>query len=126
MIIIRPEQEKDIPAITEVNNAAFKGQGEAELVEATRASANFVPELSLVAVADDVIGHILFSKIEIETNKGRVPTLGLAPMAVRPDCQSKGIGSALVREGLRMCGGRLHEFLRKISDVTGGLRKRNL
>lgn len=104
MIIIRPEQKEDIDAITEVNNAAFKGQGEAKLVEAIRASANFVPELSLVAVADDVIGHILFSKIGIETSHGRVPTLGLAPMAVRPEFQGKGIGSELVREGLRMCG----------------------
>jgi putative acetyltransferase len=100
---IRPEQKEDHAAIREVNNLAFKGESEAKLVEAIRASEFFVPDLSLVAVTDEVIGHILFSIVSIETDQGRVPTLALAPMAVKPDFQNQGIGSALVREGLTKC-----------------------
>jgi putative acetyltransferase len=100
---IRPEQNGDAAAIREVHTLAFQRENEAKLVEAIRASAFFVPELSLVAVANEVIGHILFSIISIETSNGRVPTLGLAPMAVKPDYQNQGVGSALVREGLKKC-----------------------
>lgn len=100
---IRPEQQGDIAAIREVNTLAFKGEREAQLVEAIRASTLFVPELSLVAVTNEVMGHILFSIVSIETSHGAVPTLALAPMAVKPECQNQGVGSALVREGLRRC-----------------------
>ncbi|WP_232274621.1 GNAT family N-acetyltransferase [Paenibacillus sp. 481] len=106
MFNIRPEQHQDIMAIRTVNNLAFKGEGEAKLVEAIRASAFFVPELSLVAVTNEgaeVIGHVMFSTISIETSSGTVPTLGLAPMAVSPDYQQQGIGSALIRAGLKKC-----------------------
>lgn len=100
MFTIRPEQHGDAAAIRDVHTRAFQRENEARLVEAIRASAFFVPELSLVAVADEVIGHILFSIISIETGKGSVSTLGLAPMAVKPDWQHQGVGSALVKEGL--------------------------
>ncbi|WP_029422311.1 GNAT family N-acetyltransferase [Alicyclobacillus macrosporangiidus] len=103
MFTIRPESPKDLTSIREVHLRAFEGEGEAKLVDAIRASDNFVPELSLVAVTgtDQVIGHILFSIVGIETDTGIVPTLALAPMAVLPEYQNRGIGSALVREGLR-------------------------
>ncbi|MFT9600258.1 GNAT family N-acetyltransferase [Mesobacillus sp.] len=70
-----------------------------------RESEQFVPKLSLVAVKDDgeVIGHILFSIIHLVTKQGTVPTLGLAPMAVKPDYQNNGIGSDLVNEGIKAC-----------------------
>ncbi|MCL6442726.1 MAG: N-acetyltransferase [Alicyclobacillus sp.] len=99
---IRPEQPNDLIGIREVNLLAFKGEGEAKLVEAIRESDYFVPELSLVAVTDrnQVIGHILFSIVGIETKTGIVPTLALAPMAVLPEYQNQGIGSALVKAGL--------------------------
>jgi putative acetyltransferase len=100
---IRPEQNGDLFAIREVNTLAFGREKEANLVEAIRASEFFVPELSLVAVADEVIGHILFSIISIETSESLVPTLGLAPMAVKPAYQNQGVGSALVSAGLKTC-----------------------
>ncbi|MFC0186822.1 GNAT family N-acetyltransferase [Fictibacillus aquaticus] len=104
MITIRPEQIQDIAAIREVNDLAFKGENESKLVEAIRQSEFFVPELSLVALHDNqVIGHILFSIISIETEAGPVPTLALAPMSVRPQYQNQGIGSSLVKEGLQKC-----------------------
>ncbi|MGD8190745.1 GNAT family N-acetyltransferase [Brevibacillus ginsengisoli] len=103
MFTIRAEQPGDQGAITEVNLLAFQEEKPAKLVEAIRASEFFIPELSLVAVADEVIGHILFSIVSIETNQGSVPTLALAPMAIKPGYQNQGIGSALVIEGLRRC-----------------------
>lgn len=101
MYRIRPEQQEDVVAIREVHTLAFKGDSEANLVDAIRASEFFVPDLSLIALTDQVIGHILFSIVSIETMEGgAVPTLGLAPMAVLPEYQNQGIGSALVRAGL--------------------------
>lgn len=102
--IIRPENTNDFSGIREVNITAFdKGENEARLVELIRGSAHFIPDLSLVAVKDsgEIIGHILFSGINLVTEKGIVPTIGLAPMAVSPDYQNNGIGSALVSEGLK-------------------------
>jgi putative acetyltransferase len=76
---------------------------EARLVGLIRDSEQFIPELSLAAIKGDgeVIGHILFSIINLVTEQGTVPTLGLAPMAVKPDYQNNGIGSALVKEGIK-------------------------
>ncbi len=55
---------------------------------------------SLVAVSDgDVIGHILFT--HCATHDSDAPGALLAPLAVAPDRQRQGVGSALVREGLR-------------------------
>jgi len=101
-MLIRPETPADIPAIYAVNQLAFDG-GEAEprLVDTIRLSDDFIPELSLVAEADGrVIGHILFSRIHIQTEAGAIPALSLAPMAVLPEYQNRGIGSMLVRGGL--------------------------
>ncbi|WP_261132101.1 GNAT family N-acetyltransferase [Bacillus sp. Marseille-Q3570] len=105
MYKIRAEHETDIPKIKEVNVLAFGQENEARLIEGIRNSDAFIPELSLVAVTEDgdVIGHILFSRISIKTAGGSEPTLALAPMAVKPDWQNKGIGSALVQEGLQRC-----------------------
>ncbi len=102
---IRAEQTKDSCAIKEVNDLAFGREDESSLIEAIRSSEHFVPQLSLVAEtsAGEVVGHILFSKIGIETEGGFVTSLALAPMAVKPDYQQRGIGSDLVREGLSRC-----------------------
>ncbi|RSD28829.1 GNAT family N-acetyltransferase [Mesobacillus subterraneus] len=103
---IRPETDRDIQGIQEVNYLAFNSQeNEARLVKLIRTSEYFVPELSLVAVNEDeeIVGHILFSLIHLVTEEGTVPTLGLAPMAVKPGCQNSGIGSSLVSKGLNAC-----------------------
>lgn len=103
-IKIRPEEQSDHPFVHEVNRLAFGGDEEAGLVEAIRNSGLFIPELSLVAVEDNtIVGHILFSPVTIETDKGSLEALALAPMAVRPDYQRQGIGTALIHQGLDMC-----------------------
>lgn len=113
MITIRPEEAQDIPAIYAVNQQAFDGRKEEPgLVDALRLTQSFTPELSLVAVVDGTIaGHILFSKIEIDTKKGKLPAISLAPLAVSPDFQRQGIGTALVRHGLGECRRLGHQIV---------------
>ena len=104
MTTTRPEQPSDHAAIEEVNRLAFGQDAEAHLVTKLREADSRNPALSLVAVRDgQVVGHILFSPILIETDGGNVAAMALAPMAVLPDYQGEGIGSALVREGLEAC-----------------------
>ena len=80
---------------------AFGQEDEGLLIAKIRRSDGFDPSLSLVAeIEGDVVGHILFSRIYIETESGDVPALALAPMAVLPNHQNRGIGSQLVRTGL--------------------------
>ena len=102
---IRPETLDDIPAIYDVNKSAFDGgEAEARLVDAVRGCESFIPGLSLVAEEEGrVAGHILFSRIWIEMEEERLPAIALAPMAVRPEFQNQGIGSALIRRGLEEC-----------------------
>ena len=103
-LVIRSEQLADHAAIAEVNREAFGQEGEPRLVAALRKAEGFDPALSLVALRDDaIVGHILFSPIQIEREGGDVPAIALAPMAVRPAFQRQGIGSALVRGGLEAC-----------------------
>lgn len=105
MPIIRSERKQDYASIYDVNKQAFDGSdSEPRLVEAIRQSPDFIPELSLVAVEEDcVIGHILFSPIAIKTDSGDISAISLAPLAVRPEFQNQGIGSALVIHGLKEC-----------------------
>jgi putative acetyltransferase len=101
-LIVRPETPADRAAIREVNRLAFGQEQEAWLVDALR-EAGYV-RASLVAEADGrVVGHVLWSALSIDTGGGTVPALALAPMAVLPSHQRRGIGSRLVREGLRAC-----------------------
>ena len=96
---IRPERLEDCAAVRRVNELAFKGPNEAALVDALRAARAVV--LSLVAVEQgDIVGHILFTPVEIASGSESVAAVGLAPMAVLPSHQGRGIGSELVRQGL--------------------------
>lgn len=99
---IRPETTADRAAIWHVNQQAFGGGDEANLVDALR-DGGFV-EVSLVAETDGhVIGHILFSRVTIITKGGTVNALSLAPMAVLPEHQRKGIGTRLLWDGIEAC-----------------------
>ena len=98
-MIIRPEQTHDHQDVFNINAAAFDTNAEARLVEALRKDA--YPIISLVAEVDhQVVGHIMFSPVMLN---GRTDPqmIGLAPMSVATHLQRSGIGSALVREGLK-------------------------
>jgi len=104
--MIRPETSADYQAITEVNDLAFRQPVEGKLVEKLRKNPKYVPKLSLVAEVDRIIvGYILFFPIIIKTAEGKEKeTISLAPLAVRPEFQKQGIGSKLIKEGLKACG----------------------
>ena len=108
---IRPELPVDLDQIHELHREAFRGPSEAELVDAIRAGPDFLPELSLVAVASDgsVLGHVLVSRVGFDpepTGSPRLDALALAPLAVLPPHQGRGIGSALMREALAVADQR--------------------
>jgi putative acetyltransferase len=107
---IRPETSADHQAIRHVNRLAFGQDAEASLVDALRDGGHV--RLALVAEhAGRVVGHILFSDLPIVTGSGTVPALALAPLAVLPEFQNRGIGSALVRSGLDECRRQGHKIV---------------
>ena len=97
-LLIRRETAADHAAIGEVVAAAFGSEAEAQLVEAIRASDAYVPELALVAELEgSVVGHVMVSFVGLDDLAGNVRTIAsLSPLAVAPDRQGQGIGSALV------------------------------
>ena len=97
-MIIRAETPEDRESVHRVNELAFEGPSEANLVDALREKAR--PYISLVAIDEDqVVGHIFFSPVTIESATDSFTAMGLAPMAVLPEHQRQGIGTLLVREG---------------------------
>jgi predicted N-acetyltransferase YhbS len=97
--ITRVETGADIPAIREIDLAAFDTPLEADLVEALRADEAWIDGLSLVAAARNgkPVGHALLTRCHI----GTVAALCLGPVAVLPEYQNTGAGSAAVRAALR-------------------------
>jgi len=100
--LIRPDTPVDHEAIGHVSRLAFGQDEEARLVDSLRDGGHV--RASLVAEKDgQVVGHILFSDLPVVTKAGTVPALALAPLAVLPEVQNQGIGSALMRRGLEVC-----------------------
>ncbi len=100
-IVVRQEKATDYPAVYNVHSNAFGRNDEARLTDRLRLSDVFVPELSLVAICDNVlVGHIMFTEICVVDDDKETMSLSLAPMAVVPAMQRKGIGSLLVNNGL--------------------------
>ena len=98
---IREENAADVPAIHEVECAAFGRKNEADLVDTLRCNGKLI--LSLVAETESgIAGHIAFSGMALDPPSADDCVLGLGPVAVLPDRQGKGVGSSLVREGLRI------------------------
>lgn len=100
MAEIRSEQPDDVAAIRDVNDRAFGRPNEGAVIEQLRGTSDGV--LSLVAVVEGVVvGHILFSPIRLEADDGgEWSGMGLAPLAVLPEWQRRGIGSDLIAAGL--------------------------
>ena len=107
---VRAETPEDLEAIREVHRRAFGQEDEARLVDALRDGG--YARLSLVAEEGGrVVGHVLFSDLPIVTQAGTLHGLALAPVAVLPARQRQGIGSRLVREGLRACAKAGHRVV---------------
>ena len=98
---IRNEESRDIEQVRAILRAAFPTEAESKFVDELRSNGKAL--ISLVAINDDqVLGHILFSPISTAP-PSEAKGMGLAPVAVLPEVQSQGIGSQLIREGLRLC-----------------------
>ena len=99
-VVIRHEGGADLAAIRALNIAAFDGRDEeADLVDTLRSDGDLV--LSLVAVDQrEVVGHIAFSRVAIETAQGPEGGIALAPVGVLPERQGIGIGGRLIGTGL--------------------------
>ena len=98
-VVVREEQSGDVGAIRVIHEKAFGQPQEADIVDSLRQ--NCARLVSLVAViGEEAVGHILFSPALVESNRGTIEGMGLAPMAVLPEHQRRGIGSKLVRAGI--------------------------
>jgi len=101
---IRKEEEKDHNIVFNLIESAFSDDQisdhtEQLLVNRLRNSANFVPELSLVACANNtVVGHILLTKLILKNNDTTSTGLAMAPVSVLPGFQKIGIGSQLINK----------------------------
>jgi putative acetyltransferase len=103
-MIIRPEQVADYTTIAALHTRAFGNRpAEANIVALHRQRLTFDPELSLVAeINGQVIGHVLFSPHQMRLLGQSAPTVNLAPIAVDPNYQGRGIGGQLIVEGHRL------------------------
>jgi putative acetyltransferase len=110
MLTVRIEQPQDVTAIRRIHAAAFPSAAEARLVDSLRAGGRLV--VSCVALIDgDIVGHLAFSPVEIDSGSQSTTGLGLAPIAVLPAYQRKGVGSRLIAEGLALCARRKCGFV---------------
>ena len=98
-VAIRLEAPADAAAVHELLGRAFETPAEADLVDRMRRDGDIV--LALVATdAQAVVGHVAFGRLRIESAQGQSLALGLAPLAVSETHRRRGVGAALVREGL--------------------------
>lgn len=110
LVTVRSLQPEDNDVVRQINIAAFNRSTEANIVEDVRAEC--AEALSLVAVNEGrVVGYILFSPVRATAGRRTVTGMGLAPMAVQPQCQQRGIGSLLVRAGIDLLRERGYPFL---------------
>ncbi len=110
MITIREEESGESQEIRIVIQKAFRQAEEADIVDKLRQ--NCSNRISLVAVSEDqIVGHILFTPVTIQAEKGTIVGTGLGPMAVLPEFQRQGIGSRLVTTGLNLIKRRRYPFV---------------
>lgn len=107
---IQPESWNDADAIRAVHLAAFPTPAEADLVRMLHD--DLASEISLVAIVDgEITGHVLLSRMQVDGDGRSYRALGLAPVAVLPERQNQGIGSALIEKALDRAKGRDEEIV---------------
>lgn len=101
MISLRPATPEDYPEIRYLLERAFEQRNEADLVEALRAGG--FAALELIAESGGALaGHIFYSPVSLSDGARSVRAAALAPLAVHPDYQRRGIGGALVHMSIPM------------------------
>jgi len=105
---IRPELSSDADGIRTLNRQAFEGEAEAKLVDLLRERGRNI--VSLIAIEDGlVVGQVLFTEVTV-TPVSPYQGVGLAPLAVLPAFQKKGIGTELGHKGLALCRDLGYDF----------------
>ena len=102
---LREETFRLEAAIRVLHRKVFGRDDESDLIDALRKDGYIT--VSLVAEEmGQVVGHVLFSNVRIETQDGPMLATALAPVAVLEEWRNKGIGSTLIQEGMEMCAQR--------------------
>jgi putative acetyltransferase len=117
---IRTERASDYDEVFQLNYLAFGNREyESRLIERIRLSDQFIPELSIVAEANQqIVGHALFSNAKVVDGKISHDVLVLAPIAVIPSHQGRGIGSKLIQVGLKRCTELGYDFVFLVGHPT--------
>ena len=103
MTNIRKEKDSDKEKIWKTNTEAFDTDAEANLVDTLRDSGTSFISLVAEECGEIIVGHILFTPVELTGDVSGLKLMGLAPMAVVPKFQKNGIGSQLVKVGIEKC-----------------------
>lgn len=115
-ISIRPEKPADAPAVRAILQAAFAGDAETDLVDQLRNEGRLLLALVAENLGTGIVGYIAFARLSLEIGPASTPAVGLAPLAVRPEAQRCGIGSALVRQGLKQAESRGEQIVFVLGD----------
>ena len=107
---VRAETPSDWALVRSIHLAAFGDHGEvvANLVDDLRDPVARGEGLSLVAeVEERLVGHVMFTPSLLDAPRCLVPVQVLSPIGVVPECQKRGIGTALIRRGVELLSERL-------------------
>ena len=111
-LILRPEKPSQYREMEEIIRDAFwdkygPGCSEHLVVHKMRTSAEVVPELCLAAEENGILtGGIWYAKAAVRSGKNVCPVLTMGPVCVKPERQSEGIGSTLIRKTLSLAAGK--------------------
>jgi putative acetyltransferase len=112
---IRPERPEDAAGVRALLDAAFGGDTESKVVERLRADGDFI--LSLVAEnGQGIAGYAGFPRLVLQLDERNVPVAGLAPVGVSPLLQRRGIGGAMIRDGLARLKDRAERLVFVLGD----------
>ena len=101
-MIFKKATDSDVNDVLRIETEAFGHSKESNLVNDLLNDDSAKPLLSLLAINDDeAIGHILFTRVRITENEDALSARILAPLAILPKAQDKGVGGKLIKEGLR-------------------------
>lgn len=113
--VILEGSSDDTAAVSAVHDAAFGTDAEGRLVDRLRHDGLIVA--SVVGMADrKIVANAVFSKILLTTPSATIPAVALAPVAVMPAYQRRGLGTAVIRYGLRLCAERGYEAAFVLGD----------
>jgi putative acetyltransferase len=115
-LAVRAELDADKAAIRTILRAAFARDAEADLVDRLRTDGDLVLALVAASKSDEPVGYVGFPRLSLETGNQSLTAVGLAPLAVMPAQHRRGIGSMLVREGLRALAQRGERLLFVLGD----------